>query len=159
LYRSGAYRWSPWAFRRLELTLVRAEKRWRSGDGRDSRDGKDDDSRLRGDLEIAVRNFKDEIVKARDLGGPPRFSLAEIEPAKADALSKELPIRLDRYLSKIDPTGKVDESDKARAEEAKKAKAELLEELTKAPFDAAAAAVVAAAERPTNLTAARIAEA
>ncbi len=159
LFQSGAYRWSPWAFRRLELALVRAEKRWRSGDGRDVRDGKDDDSRLRGDLEIAVRNFKDEIVKARDLGGPPKFSLAEIEPAKTDVLSKELPIRLDKHLSKIDPTGKVDESDKARVDEAKKAKAELLEELTKAPFDAAAAAVVAAAERPTNLTAARIAEA
>ncbi|MEI7686109.1 MAG: hypothetical protein WCL32_13880 [Planctomycetota bacterium] len=150
LYQSGAYRLAPWPFRQLEQALLRSEKRWRSG-------ADEDDSRIGPDLARTVANFKDAIMKANDSAAPRAFSLAEINDPKIEAFVKEFQPKFDRYLAKApDPGAKIEEADKPRLEEVKKLKAEILDEMKKAPFDAGVSVIVASAARTPNLTPARI---
>ncbi len=159
LYQDGSYRHAPWAFRKLELALARTEKRWRMGDDTDVGGGKGA-TRLSDELAGAVKSFKDEILKSRDPGISRTFSVAEIGDAKIDSLAKSYQNRFDRYLNKVFEPGvkldKLDEADKARLAEVMQSKTQLLDELSKLPFDSAAAIVASSAVRPPNLTPGRI---
>jgi hypothetical protein len=149
LYRDGSYRRAPWAFRRLELTLLRNEKRWRAGVD-------DDESRIGPDVTRNVAAFKEAIAKANSDVPQRAFSLAELRDENTVQAAKQFQFQFDRYLEKIvEPGAKVDESDKVRVETVKKMKAELIEELKKVKGNPAAV-IVTAAVRPPNLTPGRI---
>jgi hypothetical protein len=132
---NGSSRVAPRAFRRLEDLLLRTEQRWRGGI---------DPGRLGQSLTVEIKNFQQEVERARILKHPRPYSLA--------ALDKRLPDDQDVAALKA-LAGEAEKAEKAKepaaVKEQLRAKVEKLQQKFKdKPFELNRAVFQAAVDTP-----------